>query len=233
MEESPAPGSRRRVLGKLGALLAFVVAVVLVGIFLPLPSLEQIRSLVDDAGWPGNVGFVVAYALITLTPVPKNVVSIAAGAIWGVGFGTLQVYLGALIGAALAFGVGRTLGRDAVERFTGARVERIDAMLRRRGLLSIIGVRLIPVLPFTVINYTASLTAVRRRDYALGTALGIIPGTLAYVAVGAFGVEQGPGLPLALGLLGLLSLAGVLAGVRLRHRSRPADTPATETDRDA
>ena len=226
MNDRVAASARRRALVKLAAFLAFVVVAVSVGVFLPIPSLDEIRSAADAAGWPGAVAFAIGYGLVTLTPVPKNVLGIAAGVVWGFALGALLVYLGALLGAALAFGIGRALGRDAVEKFTGARVERIDAILRRRGLASIIGVRLIPVLPFTVINYTASLTAVRTRDYALGTILGIIPGTLAYVAVGAFGFEPGPGLYIALGALGALSIAGAVVGIRMRRRGVPAGVAA-------
>lgn len=230
MSESIATSSRRRALWKLGAFTVFVAVAILVGIYLPLPSPDEIRASAGEAGWPGAVGFVVAYGLITLTPVPKNVVGIAGGVIWGFALGSLMVYVGALIGAALAFLIGRALGRESVERFTGARVERVDDVLRRRGLLSIIGVRLIPILPFTVINYTASLTAVRRRDYALGTAVGIVPGTLAYVAIGAFGLEPGAGVYVALGVLGVLTLAGVVAGVHLRRRTTGhADAPGAAT----
>lgn len=218
MSVSIPGGSRRRALWKLGALTAFVAVAVSVGLFVPLPSLGQIRGAADDAGLAGAVLFILAYGLITLTPIPKNVVGIAAGVIWGFGLGSLVVYLGALLGAAGAFAIGRALGRDAVERFTGARVERVDAVLRRRGLVSMIGVRLIPLLPFTVINYTASLTAVRVRDYALGTAVGIVPGTLAYVAIGAYSFEPGIGFPIALGTLGALTLAGTIVGVRLQRR---------------
>ena len=213
-----ARARRRGAYIRLGILAAFLIAAVIVGLTLPTPSVAQIRDAAAQAGAPGAALFVLAYGLITLTPVPKNVVGIAAGLTWGFGLGSLLVYLGALIGAALAFAVGRALGRDAVERLTGARVERVDAVLRRRGLASVIGARLIPVLPFTVVNYAASLTAVSRRDYALGTALGIVPGTLAYVAVGAFGFEGGPGFVIGLGVLGILTLLGVVFAVRNRRR---------------
>ena len=196
----------------------FVAIAIAVGVFVPLPGLEALRAWTADLGLAGGVGFALLYAAITLTPAPKNVLSVAAGLAFGFGWALAAVYAGALLGAAAAFALGRGLGRDAVERFTGARVARLDDLLRRRGLLAVIGVRLIPVLPFTAINYGAGLTAVRRRDYALGTAVGIIPGTVAYVALGAYGLEFGSPAWTAIGVLGALTLAGaVFAGVRRRR----------------
>jgi uncharacterized membrane protein YdjX (TVP38/TMEM64 family) len=208
------------VLVRLGVLAVFLAVVIVVGIVVPVPSVDQIRAVAASAGALGVIIFVFGYGALTLTPMPKNVLSIAAGLTWGFGAGSLLVYLGALLGATLAFVIGRFLGREAVERFTGARVARVDELLRRRGLATVIGVRLIPVLPFTVINYTAGLTAVRRGDYALGTALGIIPGTLAYVALGAFGLELGWPFWLAVGVLGGLTLIGLFLGNRARRRGK-------------
>lgn len=200
--------------------ISFLAAVIIVGLVLDLPSVEQIRADARAGGVAGAALFAIGYGLITLTPLPKAVLSIAAGVIWGFGAGLLIVYLGALIGAGLAFTIGRALGRDAVEKFTGARIDRVDRILRRRGLLTVIGARLIPVLPFTVINYAAGLTSLRRRDYAVGTMIGIIPGTMAYVGLGAFGTTVGWQFDIAIGALGVLTLVGVFAGIRLRRRTR-------------
>jgi uncharacterized membrane protein YdjX (TVP38/TMEM64 family) len=226
---STATRGHRRALWRLVALAVFIVAVIVVGIVVPVPSVDQIRAAADSAGTAGGVVFVLGYALLTLTPMPKNVLSMAAGLTWGFAGGSVLVYLGALLGATLAFMIGRSLGRDAVERFTGARVARVDELLRRQGLATVIGARLIPVLPFTAINYAAGLTAVRRGDYALGTALGIIPGTLAYVALGAFGFELGWPFWLAVGALGGLTVIGVFIADRARRRTRAASDAGPST----
>lgn len=216
------------------ALGVFVALAVVVGIVLGVPSLEQVQQTVASWGWAGGAVFVGLYAAITLTPAPKNVLSVAAGLIFGFAGALALVYLGALLGAAAAFGLGRWLGRDAVERYTGTRVARLDELVRRRGLAAVIGVRLIPIIPFTAINYGAGLTAVRRRDYALGTAIGIIPGTVAYVALGAFGLEFGWPAWVAIGVLGALTLAGAIwaeRGRRIRRDSAELATqPAPETE---
>ena len=216
------------------AFVVFVALAVAVGLVFGVPPLEQVQQTVASWGWAGGAVFVGLYAAITLTPAPKNVLSVAAGLIFGFAGALALVYLGALLGAAAAFALGRWLGRDAVERYTGTRVARLDELVRRRGLAAVIGVRLIPVIPFTAINYGAGLTAVRLRDYALGTAIGIIPGTVAYVALGAFGLEFGWPAWVAIGVLGALTLAGAIwaeRGRRIRRNSAalaPETVPETE-----
>lgn len=222
----------RAVLWRAGILAGFLIVVIVLGLTVPLPSVQQIRQDARGAGFAGAALFVVLYAVVTLTPIPKSVISIAAGVTWGLGIGLGLVYVGALLGATFAFALGRALGRDAVERFTGARVEKVDTILRRRGLLTVIGARLIPVLPFTVINYAAGLTSLRRRDYAIGTMVGIIPGTMSYVALGAFGTTVGWGFYLAAGVLGLLTLAGVFVGYRARRSNRRNAAPGDSSQRE-
>jgi uncharacterized membrane protein YdjX (TVP38/TMEM64 family) len=147
------------------------------------------------------------------------VLSAAAGFVFGVVEGVGLVLLAALLGALAGFALGRVLGREAVERMTGTRVARVDALLSRRGAMAVLGTRLIPVLPFTAINYVAGLTAVRIGDYVLGTAIGIIPGTIAYVALGAYGTSPGS-WPFLAAVLALVALtAGGAAAV---HRYRRA-----------
>lgn len=179
----------------------------------------------DCCGRAGcSLAFVLLYALVTLLPLPKNVFAAVAGVLFGLERGIVVVLLAALLGAAAAFGLSRALGREDVERLTGARVARVDALLRRHGMLTVIAVRLVPVLPFTAINYAAGLTSVRIRDYALGTAVGIVPGTVSFVALGTFGTTpvSWPFL-LSITALALLIGGGLLVARRTRrHRKRAA-----------
>jgi uncharacterized membrane protein YdjX (TVP38/TMEM64 family) len=224
MSDSPQRWTRRAVIWRAVALFVFIVAATLIGVFVPLPTVSSLRSAAAPTGAWGAIVFVLGYAIVTLTPVPKAVLSILAGLVWGFWVGVLIVYIGALLGAGAAFLLGRWLGREAIERFTGTRVARVDELLRRRGFLALLGARLVPVIPFTVINYTAGLTAVRRRDYALATAVGIIPGDLAYVAIGAYGFQLGWGFWVAVSALGLLTIGGAFVGIRARKRSTTPDT---------
>jgi uncharacterized membrane protein YdjX (TVP38/TMEM64 family) len=160
---------------------------------------------------------VLLYTVATLAPLPKNVLAATAGMLFGLIVGVVVVLLAALLGALIAFALGRVLGRDAVDRITGTRVARVDALLRRRGLLAVLGVRLVPVLPFTAINYAAGLTAAQTRDYVIGTALGSIPGTIAYVALGAYGTSPGS-WPFILAAIALVALTASGAAVARRIR---------------
>ena len=136
---------------------------------------------------------------------------------FGLAAGIAIVLVAAVLGAIVAFGLGRTLGRDAVQRFTGTRVARVDALLRRRGILAVIGLRLVPVVPFTAVNYAAGLTSVGVRDYVLGTAVGIVPGTVAYVALGVYGTEPDQ-WPFVAAVIVLLALS--IGGAALARRAR-------------
>jgi uncharacterized membrane protein YdjX (TVP38/TMEM64 family) len=214
----------------LGALLtAGVVVATAVG----LPTVTDLRAGLASAGWAAPVLYAALYAGLTLTPTPATALSIAAGLLFGLPAGLAVVMTGALIGASTAFGLSRTLGRQAVTRLDSQRLRRLDELLRRRGLLAVIGVRLLPLLPFGPLNYACGLTDVGVRHYLLGTAIGILPAALAFVTIGAYGDMPGS-MPflVAVGGLALLTLAGAVAarGHRTVGRSSSAATAISRPD---
>ncbi len=190
-----------------------------------LPDRAQLRADIEAAGPVAPALFVLVYAVATLAPLPKNVFAVVAGLLFGLVVGVIVVLVAAMLGALAAFGLGRLLGRGAVERFIGTRAARVDALLHRRGLLAVVAVRLVPVLPFTAINYAAGLTAVRTRDYVIGTALGMIPGTISYTALGAYGTSPAS-WPFILAVLGLVTLSAGGAVVPRGYRRRRAEAPS-------
>lgn len=222
-EEARREGRFPAALVRAFLLLAFVAVMTVVVLLVPVPSVQELRAMVDSAGWWGPVAFLLGYAALTLAPVPKNILSIAAGVLFGFGAGVAIVYGAALLGAAAAFWLGRRLGREAVERFTGTRIAKVDDVLRRRGFAAVVGVRLVPVLPFTAINYSAGLTSVGWWQYFLGTALGIVPGTVSFLALGAYGFELGWQAQAAAAGLGVLTIAGAVYAFRSRRKGRDAD----------
>lgn len=182
-------------------------------------ALSTIRTTIDGAGAWGPVLFVVAYIVLTVLLVPGSPLTIAAGILFGPAAGTFLVVIGASIGATGAFLWGRRLGRVAVARLSGERFERIDRWLRDRGLLAVLYLRLVPVVPFNLLNPVAGVTGVRLRDFVVGTVVGIVPGTFAYAALG--GSFDDPTSPVFLAAVALLVVLGVGAPIvdrRVRGR---------------
>ena len=210
-----SPRLRLAALG--GTLAAGVLLVVLLGI----PSPTDIRTAVDGAGLAAPLVFVALYALLTILLIPGAPASLAAGALFGLAAGTALVAVGATLGATGAFLVARRLGRPEVERIVGRRSVRIDRWLERNGFLVVLYARLVPVVPFNVLNYVAGASALSVRDYVLATAVGILPGTFAYVALGGSLDEPGsPQFLIAVGLVLALALVGPLLA---RWRQPPGD----------
>lgn len=218
----------RRALVRAMILVVVLGAAVFVALIDGVPERVQIKGWMDGAGSLAPAAFVALYAVTTLFPVPKNVLSVLAGLMFGMAWGLILVWGAAMLGAVVAFALGRALGREAVEALTGARVARVDEVLARHGLLSIIGVRLVPVLPFTVINYSAGLTAVPFSAYLLGTAVGIVPGTVAFVALGAYSTDLGSWpIIAAVTALILLTVGGVVAARRWRSPTKDPTPPSS------
>lgn len=183
------------------------------------PDVDTLRGRVADAGVWGPVLFAAGYAVGTVLLVPGVLLTAAAGALFGVVGGSVVVLVGATAGAVASFLLGRSLGRPAVERLVGDRLDRLDGFLARRGLVAVVGLRLAPLVPFALLNYGSGVTAVRLRDYTLGSAIGMAPGIVAYTAVGGSLTDPtSPQFLIALTGLGVLSVTGLAAARRARRR---------------
>lgn len=179
----------RAALIKAGALALIVLGAVGLALVLGTPDIAAMRVRVDAAGPWGPALFFALYAGLALIPCPKALLTAAGGALFGLWAGSGLSLAGALVGAVISFGVGRILGRDAVDRLIRGRLARVDALLADHGLSAVLIVRLVPVVPFIAINYASGLSGVRFRHYVLGSALGMVPGSLAYAALGAYGTN--------------------------------------------
>ncbi len=222
--------SRRAAVLRLIALVGLIGAALMVAHLVGIPNLVQLRARFAGLGWWAGVGYAVIYAVATLSPLPKSVFSLAAGAVFGLAEGLIVVVAGACAGAVLAFYLAR-IGRDGLHRLTGVRGDRFDSQLARHGFLTVLVVRLIPVVPFTVVNYLAGVTALRFSVFLSATVLGILPATTAYVALGAYDSQPGS-WPFwtALASLAVLSGAGGLVGLRHRRQQRHEAVAASAAD---
>ncbi len=143
------------------------------------------------AGWVGSLGvwgpivFIGGYVAAAVAFAPASILTLAAGAIFGIVQGTMYVFVAATLGSALAFLVARYVARGWVERRFAKhpRFMAIDRAIEREGRKIVFLVRLSPVFPYNVLNYLLGLTRIGFRDYLLGC-IGMIPGTLLYVYYG-------------------------------------------------
>jgi uncharacterized membrane protein YdjX (TVP38/TMEM64 family) len=201
---------------------ALVVAVAAILAF--RDGLPDVRQTVQAAGLWAPVLFVLLQGAVTVTPVPRTVFTVAAGVLFGSVTGLLLAVAGTTLAAAVAFWLVRLAGGPLVERHAHRRgVAWVRARLDRSGLLAVVSLRLIPAVPFSVMNYAAALSGVRFAPYLLGTVLGVLPGTVAIVVLGdaAVGGAPHPAMFAVSVVSGLLGLAGALVAAR-----RPAVDPA-------
>ena len=171
-------------LGRLALGIGIIAALVFVGraFGAELPAFaDRIQSL----GALGVLLFILGYALATVAFVPGSLLTLAAGAVYGIGRGTAIVLVAATIGASLAFLIARYVARSAVESRLGGheKFSAIDRAVGRQGLKIVLLLRLSPIFPFNALNYALGLTRVRFRDYLLAS-IGMLPGTLLYVYYG-------------------------------------------------
>lgn len=173
--------ARLRLLGLvLSVAIASALAWVVIG-----GDLDTVQSTVESTGAWGPVVYVALHVLLTLVPVSKNLLAGVAGALFGLVGGIALSWVASMISAVVTFAIARRLGRTAVASMTGPRIDRVEEIMRQQGLLAVIIARVTPVIPFTIVNYGAGITAVTSRDFVLGTAIGILPGTVGYAALGA------------------------------------------------
>ncbi|MEN7341915.1 MAG: TVP38/TMEM64 family protein [Pseudomonadota bacterium] len=142
--------------------------------------------------------FIAVYIAATVLMLPGSILTLAAGYVFGVLYGTALVSISSVLGATAAFLIGRSLGRGWVREKIGAdaRLAAIDAATEERGFMVMLLLRLSPIFPFNVMNYLMSLTGMSLKNFFFGSWIGMIPGTLLYVYIGS----------------GLSDLTAILAG---------------------
>ncbi len=184
VEGKPAKTSKAGFAVRAAVLVLVVAALLLFGRRVAA-YLPEFNAWLDGLGFWGPVVFVVGYAVATVAFIPGSLLTLAGGAIFGLWKGTLLVFVGASLGANLAFLVSRYVARGAVERRISGepRFAAIDRAVRREGLKITFLLRLTPVVPFVLLNYALGLTRVRLVDYALAC-IGMLPATLLYVYYG-------------------------------------------------
>ncbi len=210
------PRGPSRVLGRTTALRLVLGGVVVAGVMALLWSTglgtslwgvfsdrERLQEVLWGAGALAPllfVGLLVVQAVVA--PLPAPALAIAGGYGFGVVEGFCLTWLGSLMGGVISFGISRRFGRRFVAE--NARAARLDRFVEEHGAVLIFVLRLIPLVSFDATSYAAGLSGIRFRAFLLATALGMAPGTFAFVYLG--GSESGPWTWAV--LVGLAVLAG-------------------------
>jgi len=183
---APSPQRRLPVL-KIAVVILAVGFLIAAWHFLPVAEwLRHFQRYVRAAGALGYVVYVLVYAACCILFVPASILTLGAGAIFGLAAGTAVVVIGATLGAIGSFALARGLLRKRIETMIGesGRFQVLDRAIASEGAKIVFLIRLAPIFPFTYVNYAFGLTAVRFIPYAVTTLIGIIPGTFAFTYLG-------------------------------------------------
>lgn len=182
-----------------------------------------------SAGWPPElsgtaavVTFAVAYGACTAALVPRPLLNLAAGALFGSQAGLVSALAGTVLGAGISFALGRLLGQGALRPLLRGRwLTAADSQLSRHGFRSMLVLRLFPGVPFAAANYCAAVSRMGCVPFLLATGLGSIPNTAAYVVAGSrAGSPTSAAFLVAMGFIVLTGLGAAVFAWRRRHGLR-------------
>ncbi|MEU9864710.1 TVP38/TMEM64 family protein [Streptomyces sp. NPDC047971] len=192
-----------------------------------------------SAGWPAQMSgvgamvvFALAYGACTAALVPRPVLNLAAGALFGAQAGLGAAVAGTVLGAGISFTLGRVLGQGALRPLLRGRwLKAADGQLSRHGFRSMLAIRLFPGVPFAAANYCAAVSRMGYAPFLLATAIGTVPNTAAYVVAGSQAASPtSPTFLIAMGFIVVSGLAGATVAWRKRHGLRTSSDPAEGTD---
>lgn len=180
---------------------------------------RMVKVEVNRWGAWGPIAYILLFAFGPSLLVPGAVMTIAGGLAFGAFWGALWSVIGSDLGALVAFGAGRFLGRSFVRRVVGERFQSLMVRLARNGFYIILYLRIVPVIPYNALNLLAGASPIEFRDYFWASAIGILPGTILFAVLGdALWHPMQPRFFIAIGLI----LCCFAAGEIFRRRNKVA-----------
>jgi phospholipase D1/2 len=175
--------------GKIAAFAVVCLALTALWKYTPLATFldgNHVTGWARRAGdeWWVPILTVLAYIPVAFTLFPRPVLTLFAVIAFGPVMGFVYAMLGIELSAWVSFMLGKRMNRDTVRRIAGAKLNGILQVLRRRGLVAMTALRLVPIAPFLVEGVVAGATRVKFSDFMIGTALGMLPGTLTSTVFG-------------------------------------------------
>jgi uncharacterized membrane protein YdjX (TVP38/TMEM64 family) len=212
----------------------FLFALLVAGVALKFhlqDRLPQLKAAIASLGPWGPVAFILINAVAILVALPAVLFSVASGAIFGLGWGSLYAWLGGLLGAALGFMAARYLARSSVRHYVDRHplARKLDAGAEKYDALLVVATRVLPIFPFVVVNYAWGLTRIRFGPYLAWTAIGKTPNFIFFVALGAASAE---GLtnakipPDTLWTMGIMAVVMAVVSIWIKRTVGPAGEKA-------
>ena len=182
---------------------------------------QQLQQALQQTGGWAPALYIGLFILLPAFFFPVAVLALAGGLLFGLWWGSVYTFIGAVLNCARMFLLARYVGRSQVQRLVEQKLSpqwqrRLQMADGKEGFLLLIILRLIPAVPYNLINYTFGLTGISFSSYLLASAIGIIPGTFAFINIGDKTLEAGsPSFWIAIGLLVLLLVVTGLLGKKL------------------
>lgn len=207
-------------------LLALAVAAFLgAWLLIDVPPLSTLRTWSDATGAWFPLLFFMLYVVVTQFPIPRTIMTISAGVLFGTVEGVVLALSATTVSAVISLVVVRFLLRDWVEpRLTNPKLQAVNARLEERGWLAVLSLRMIAAVPFSVLNYAAALTRVRVAPFALATLVGSAPGTVLVAVFGdTLAGEAKPVYVAAMAVLACVGVFGLVVDTKLPAGDRHVD----------
>ncbi|QGU02038.1 SNARE associated Golgi protein [Corynebacterium kalinowskii] len=214
----------------------FLVCGLLLAFLVDLPSLEQLRHWTEVYGAWSILLFALLYVTVTQFPIPRTALTVSSGILFGPALGITIALLSTTVAAVVSLTLLRALldvpsdptkaadsvlGRWARKQGGHPALSKVNERLEHRGWFSVMCLRLIPGLPFSILNYACVFTPVKRLDFAFATFVGSAPSTIIGVLLGdSLTTGQHQSTALLLGALGLVGMVGLVVDLLLPVKSK-------------
>jgi uncharacterized membrane protein YdjX (TVP38/TMEM64 family) len=213
------------------AIVAAMVTLVAVALLVPPPTAVQLRDWATSVGPWFPLAFLATHIVVTVFPFPRTAFTLAAGLLFGPVVGVPIAVAASTVSAVIALLLVRAVGWQLNRLVRHPRIDSLDARLRQRGWPAVVSMRMIPAVPFSVLNYAAGASAVRVLPYTLATLAGLLPGTAAVVILGdALTGNVSPLLFLVSLCTASVGVAGLVYEIRSHRRDQRVRVAVREPD---
>lgn len=198
------------------ATVAGITVVVVVALLVPLPTPVELRDWAETLGPWFPLAFLLAHIAVTIVPVPRTAFTLSAGVLFGPVLGVTIAVIASTASAVITLLLVRAAGWQLSRLVQHRAIDRVHERLKVRGWPAILSLRLLPVVPFSALNYAAGASGVQVLPFTVATLCGLLPGTAAVVILGdGLAGHVSPMLYVVSACIGAFGLTGLI--LEMRH----------------